>query len=47
MKRISKEEYIELLKLNPFRVKRTKQGYYRLDINKYIKSKNSTGEQDK
>lgn len=41
MIKINRSEYMELLRINPFRVKRTKQGFYRLDINKYIKNKNS------
>ena len=34
--RIDKEEYNRLLKVDPFKVKRTKSGYYLLGKNKWI-----------
>lgn len=37
MKRISRQEYMKLLRINRYKVKRTKRGFYKLDINKFIK----------
>jgi hypothetical protein len=36
MRKISKEEYDELIKREPMKVKRTKKGYYHLGKNKWI-----------
>jgi len=36
MRKISKEEYDELIKREPMKVKRTKKGYYLLGKNKWI-----------
>lgn len=36
MQKITKEQYEELAKREPMKVKRTKQGYYHLGKNKWI-----------
>lgn len=46
MKLISKDEYLKQLKINPQRVKRTKNCYYLLDKNKWVDRKKKEGEKN-